>query len=180
MFAEEQLLGLSSLLPQHTDEPERSQSSEPATHPPNSSLSDLPRFLTPLGGGRSGFAPVQKTVAALTAEIQHAAQPMPAWVLPVADGVEDVAAMSLPTVEKTREIVERLRLLAGIELMIAAQACDLRGGIILGTGTAGILAAVRERVAPLTDDRATAPDIAALDALVAEGRFASLAEPAPT
>jgi len=136
--------------------------------------SGLPRFLTPRTDGSSGFAPVQKTIAALTAEIQHAATPMPAWVLPVADGVEDVAAMALPTVEKTREIVVRMRLLAAVELMVAAQACGLRGGIALATGTDGILAAVRQRVAPLADDRATAPDIAALDALVAEGRFAEI------
>ncbi|MEQ9334247.1 aromatic amino acid lyase [Thalassobaculum sp.] len=133
--------------------------------------SGLPRFLTPRPDGRSGFAPVQKTVAALTAEIQHAATPMPAWVLPVADGVEDVAALTVPTVEQTRGIVARLRLLAGIELMVAAQACDLRGSIALAPGTAGVLTAVRERVAPLDDDRATAPDIAALGALVAESRF---------
>ena len=136
--------------------------------------SGLPRFLTAREDGRSGFAPAQKTVAALTAEIQHAATPMPAWVLPVADGVEDVAALTLPTVEQTRGIVARLRLLAGIELMVAAQACDLRHGIALAPGTAGILAAVRERVAPLDDDRATAPDIAALEALVAEGRFGGI------
>ncbi len=138
--------------------------------------SGLPRFLTPMPDGRSGFAPVQKTAAALTAEIQHAAQPLPAWVLPVADGVEDVAAMTLPAVEKTREILARLRLLAGIELMVAAQACDLRSGVRLGSGAAGILAAVRERVAPLAEDRSAAADIAALGALVAEGRFAGIGQ----
>lgn len=136
--------------------------------------SGLPRFLTPVGDGRSGFAPVQKTVAALTAEIQHAATPMPAWVMPVADGIEDVATLSMPTIGHTRGIVERLRLLAAVELMIAAQACDLRGGIMLGTGTAGIHAAVRERVERLEDDRTTAPDIAALGELIAEGRFAAV------
>jgi len=135
--------------------------------------SGLPRFLTSHPDGRSGFAPVQKTVAALTAEIQHASAPLPAWVMPVADGIEDVATLSLPTVEKTREIVARLRLLAAVELMVAAQACDLRDGIALGTAAAAVLAAVRERVPPLADDRSPAPDIAALDALVAEGRFAA-------
>src|SRR5206468_5459110 len=48
---------------------------------------DLPRFLaTP---GRNGFATIQKTAAALLAEMQHAAAPMPVVLLPVADGVED-------------------------------------------------------------------------------------------
>lgn len=141
--------------------------------------SGLPRFLTTAGDGQSGFAPVQKTVAALTGAIQHAALPMPAWVLPVADGVEDVAPLALQAVEKTREIVGQIRTLAAIELMIAAQACDLRGSPVLGTGTSSILADVRVRVAPLAQDRATAPDIRALDALIAEGTYAGLAAPLP-
>lgn len=140
--------------------------------------SGLPRFLTSLADGRSGFAPVQKTVAALTAGIQHAAAPMPAWVMPVADGLEDVASLALQAVEQTRGIVAQLRLLAAVELMIAAQACDLRAGIALGSGTGEILRTVREAVPPLHDDRAAAPDIQALDAMIAGGRFATLS-PAP-
>ncbi|EDP65051.1 phenylalanine/histidine ammonia-lyase [alpha proteobacterium BAL199] len=139
------------------------------------SMSGLPRFLSPLQNGHSGFAPVQKTASALMAEIQHAAMPMPIWVMPVADGVEDVATLALSTVEKTREIVARIRSLAAIELMIAAQACDLRDSPVLGTGTTGVHGAVRERVVMLHDDRATASDIHALDALIAEGRFETIA-----
>lgn len=133
--------------------------------------SSLPRFLTPLADGSSGFAPVQKTAVALTAAIQHAAMPMPAWVMPVADGVEDCATLALQAVEATREIVGQVRLLAAIELMIAAQACELRERITLGTGTGKILRTVREAVPPLREDRATAPDIRVLEAMIAAGRI---------
>ncbi|MEQ8393905.1 aromatic amino acid lyase [Thalassobaculum sp.] len=139
------------------------------------SMSSLPRFLSPLQNGHSGFAPVQKTASALMAEIQHAAMPMPVWVMPVADGVEDVATLALSTVEKTREIVTRIRTLAAIELMIAAQACDLRDAPVLGTGTTDVHRAVRERVVMLREDRATASDIRTLDFLIAEGRFETIA-----
>ena len=133
--------------------------------------SGLPRFLSPVQGGRNGFATVQKTVAALCAEIGQRTAPMPAWVLPVADGVEDYATMALSTVEKTREILSRLRLLAGVELMVAAQACELRGDLRWGDGVRWVLQAVRAAVPPLTEDRSTAPDIRALDALIEAGAF---------
>ncbi len=133
--------------------------------------SDLPRFLSPIQNGRNGYATVQKTVAALVAGIQHQANPMPVFVLPVADRVEDYATMATAVVEKTGEIVTRLRLLLAVELMVAAQAVDLREGIALGRGTACVQAAVRGAVAMLTEDRPATPDIEALDAMIAAGAF---------
>lgn len=133
--------------------------------------SELPRFLSPIQNGRNGYATVQKTVAALVAEIQHKANPMPVFVLPVADRVEDYATMATAVVEKTADIVARLRLLIAVELMVAAQAVDLRDGIALGRGTAGVRAAVRSAVAVLTEDRPATPDIETLDAMIATGAF---------
>jgi histidine ammonia-lyase len=135
--------------------------------------SDLPRFLSPIEG-QSGFATVQKTVSALTAEIQHRAMPMPVVLMPVADRVEDYATMALTIVEKTGEIVERLRLLAAIELMVAAQACDLRAGIALGNVSSVVHDHVRSVVAPLRDDRPISADILALEALIRRGVFDQL------
>ena len=131
--------------------------------------SGLPRFLAPVQDGRNGFATVQKTVAALVAEMQHAAAPMPAVVLPAADHVEDYATMAPAVVEKTGALVERLFLLVGIELMVAAQACDLRRPVRLGAGTRALYAAVRARVPGLAEDRRTGPDIEALAAMAREG-----------
>jgi histidine ammonia-lyase len=135
--------------------------------------SDLPRFLSPIEG-QSGFATVQKTVSALTAEIQHRAMPMPVVLVPVADRVEDYGTMALTIVEKTGQIVERLRLLAAIELMIAAQACDLRADSVLGNVTRVIHDRVRSVVAPLREDRPTSPDILAIEALIRSGVFDQL------
>ena len=131
--------------------------------------SGLPRFLSPVQG-RNGMAAVQKTVAALCAAIGQRVAPMPIWVLPAADGVEDYATMSLSTVEKTREILARVRSLAAIELLVAAQACTLRGHR-LAPGAGRVLDAVRSVVPPLGEDRPSAPDIRALDALIATGAF---------
>jgi histidine ammonia-lyase len=99
---------------------------------------------------------------------------MPGVVMLVADRVEDRAPMALSTVEKTGEVVDHLRLLAAIELMVAAQACDLREGIMLGAGTRLIHQKLSAIVAPLGDDRATSPDIKALQALIHGGALDDL------
>ena len=125
-------------------------------------MTDLPRFMAPDPGGSNGFATVQKTVSALVATIGQQAMPMPFAALPVADRVEDYASLLMPGVEKFTGMVENLRYLVGIELMVAAQAVELRQGITLGQGTDAIHQAVRAHVAPLTQDRATSPDIYAL------------------
>lgn len=125
-------------------------------------MTDLPRFMAPDPGGSNGFATVQKTVSALVATMGQQAMPMPFAALPVADRVEDYASLLMPGVEKFTGMVENLRYLVGIELMVAAQAVDLRQGITLGQGTDAIHQAVRAHVAPLTQDRATSPDIYAL------------------
>lgn len=132
-------------------------------------FSGLPRFLTPQGQSRTGFATVQKTIAALEAEIRHRALPISLGVLPVADGVEDHASMAPAVVAKTGEIVERLRWLTAIELAAAAQAVDLRGPLTLGVGARITHAAVRQRVAPLSEDRAQGPDFERLAAAIADG-----------
>lgn len=134
------------------------------------SVCDLPRFLA--APGRNGFATVQKTLAALLAAMQHAAAPMPVAVLPVADSVEDYATMASAIVGKTVQVLDHLRHVVAIELMVAAQACDLRPGVRLGTGIARVHAAIRDAVPTLTEDRSTGPDIECLARLVAAGGLA--------
>jgi histidine ammonia-lyase len=136
-------------------------------------FSDLPRFLSPIQQGRTGFATVQKTLAALVAEMQHLANPAPIFVMPVADRVEDYATMAPMIADKTAAIALRLRLIAAIELMIAAQAYDLRGIAEPGAGVAAAHRAVRAAVPPLGEDRSTAADIAVLDNLIASDRLAA-------
>ena len=136
-------------------------------------FSDLPRFLSPVQQGRTGFATVQKTLAALAAEMQHLANPAPIIVMPVADRVEDYATMATMIADKTAGIALRLRLVAAIELMVAAQAYDLRGIAEPGVGVAAAHRAVRAVVPPLGEDRSTAADIAALETLIATDRLAA-------
>jgi histidine ammonia-lyase len=131
-------------------------------------FSDLPRFLSPLGPTRTGFATVQKTIAALEADIRHLALPASFAVRAVADGVEDHASMAPRVVEKAGEIALRLRWLVAIELMVAAQALDLRP-VRLGPPMRRAYDLVRAAVPMLQEDRVTGPDIERIRALIDEG-----------
>src|SRR5713226_7733681 len=115
--------------------------------------SGLAKFLTPIGGNRAGFAPVQKTLAALRAECRHCANPASLDFTSVANGVEDHSPQTPLALRKAGELCEALRLLLGIELMVAAQAIDLRQpSPILGAPLAAAHGAIRARVARLDDD----------------------------
>src|SRR4030095_1759116 len=98
-------------------------------------LTDLPRFLSPRGAMHAGVAGLGKVSSALEADIRHLAQPCSLLVLPSSEGIEDYATMAPRVVAKTRTIVDKLATIAGMELMVAAQAVDLRKVAKLGKGT---------------------------------------------
>lgn len=123
--------------------------------------SDLPRFLI-TQPGHVGMAALQRTSSALVAEIGHLANPLPAVSVPVADRVEDYAGQALAVVDKTRRLTERVLWLASIELIVAAQAVDLRGPLRLGQGARQVHEAVRSQVAHLDQDRSGSVDVLAL------------------
>ncbi|MCB4767139.1 aromatic amino acid lyase [Ancylobacter sp. Lp-2] len=130
-------------------------------------FSDLPRFLTPLGQSRTGFATVQKTVSLLEVEIRSLAAPVSLTPIPVADGVEDQASLAPSVLAKIEAMIERMRYLVAIELAASAQAVELRGVAgELGAGTGEVYRAIRARVAPLHEDRSQAADFTAIAALV--------------
>jgi histidine ammonia-lyase len=134
-------------------------------------MSELPRFLTRHGGSHSGFATSQKTASVLEAQIRHLALPLGALTLQVADGVEDYAPMTPAVVEKTHAIAKRMTRLATIELVVAAEAVDLRGAITLGRGTAAAHAFVRSHVARLDDDRPMGREYEALALAIEAGEL---------
>src|SRR5258707_1567210 len=127
--------------------------------------SGLAKFLTPIGGNRAGLAPLQKTIAALRAECRHRANPASLDFTPVASGVEDHSPQTPLALRKAGELCEALRLLLAIQLMVAAQAIDLRQpSPILGAPLAAAHGAIRARVARLDDDRSLGPEIETLAA----------------
>ena len=115
-------------------------------------LSGLPRYLSPVGGASAGMVPLQKTAAALLAEVQRHAAPTPAAIA-VSEMVEDVAPMTPLAARKLDEQCEAWRWLIGVEALVAAQAVDLRAPSSLGVVAGMLHAAIREAVPTLREDR---------------------------
>jgi histidine ammonia-lyase len=143
-------------------------------------LSGLPTGLSPEGpsaGGqiRSGLSPLTRTAQALALEIRHLAAPLSILPTVAADSVEDDSTGAAHAALRLRDQIERMWLLAAIELIVAAQAVDLAlGGDVtsLGAGTAVAHAAVRESVTTLHDDRPLGPDVERLAAeMLADGEL---------
>ena len=136
-------------------------------------LTGLPLQLTRHGPAHSGFATVQKTLTALWAEIRLRANPGSLDYMPVSEGLEDHACMALGVAEKLGEIVQRVHYLIAIELLIAAQAVDLRhlDPATLGEGPRAAYRQLRTIVPMLDEDRPLGPDIDCVQRAVAAGLF---------
>jgi histidine ammonia-lyase len=134
---------------------------------------ELPLQLTRHGPAHSGFAAVQKTLNALWADIRLRANPGSLDFMAMSEAQEDHACMAMGVAEKLGEMVERVRYLIAIELLIAAQAVDLRGLDLaeLGEGTRRTYKQVRALVPMLDEDRPLGPDIDRLQRAVTEGVF---------
>lgn len=138
-------------------------------------LSGLPKYLSPVGGASVGFNALQKTAAALFAEIRLKAHPASLDAVVVSDTVEDHATQAMLCVRKLEEQLRLYRHLLGIEALVAAQAVDLRQAARLGAGPQRVFDAVRARVPTLDRDRPPGPDaMAAGEAVFAAGVYAGL------
>ena len=124
----------------------------------NPALSGLPKYLSPVGGASVGFNALQKTAAALHAEIRLKATPASLDAVVVSDTVEDHATHAMLCVRKLDEQMRLLRCLVAVEALVAAQAVDLRAAAVLGVGTQRVFDAVRSVVPPLHADRPCGPD----------------------
>jgi histidine ammonia-lyase len=137
-------------------------------------LSGLPAFLTSDPGVNSGLMIAQIAAAALVADLRLRAHPASVDSVPTDANKEDHVSMGVAAALKAREAVELLETLAALELLCAAQALEFLKPLMPGRGVALAYGLVRDRVAPLEQDRVLAPDIAALELLVREGALADL------
>jgi histidine ammonia-lyase len=105
-----------------------------------------------------GLAELGNAGHALTAEARLLAQPV-SYELPSttqAEGIEDRMTMAPLAARRVAEMVELGERIVAIELVVAAQAVELRRPPKLGAGTSRILGLVRERV-PFTGEGMTVP-----------------------
>lgn len=138
-------------------------------------LSELPKYLSPVGGPSAGYVPTQKLAASLHAEIRLAAMPASLDAIPVSDAVEDLAPQTLLAIRKLHGQLEPFGLMVALEAVVACQAIDLRQGLAPGPVTAALHGAIRRRVPTLHADRETGLDVmAAREALADREAIAAL------
>src|SRR5882724_10104806 len=134
----------------------------------NPSLSGLPPFLAKNSGLNSGFMIAQVTAAALAAETKLLAHPACVDTIPSSAGREDHVSMGMTAALKARTAVENACSGLAIELLVAAQALDLRRPLRAGVGAAAAHEVIRKRVAHMEEDRELHRDIAAVREMLPE------------
>ncbi len=134
-------------------------------------LSGLPAFLTRDGGLRSGLMLAQVTAAAVASELKGLAHPAGVDTIPTSANKEDHVSMSMTAALKAERSLTRAREVVAIEILCACQALDLLAPLTTSPALARVHAFVRSRVPTLDDDRAPAPDIAAIASAIAANGF---------
>jgi histidine ammonia-lyase len=143
----------------------------------------LPAFLVPASGLDSGMMLYQYTAAALASENKVLAHPASADSIPTSANQEDHVSMGAVAARHGRVVLDHVQRIVAIELVVAAQALDLRlanramEGAQAGFGVTEARRRIREVVPHLDRDREPGADLAAATTLVRDGRLAELAGP---
>jgi histidine ammonia-lyase len=146
----------------------------------------LSPFLATSPGVESGMMIYQYTAAALASEHKVLAHPASVDSIPTSANQEDHVSMGSISARHARLVLDGVQRIVSIELIVAAQALDLRlasmsEGVSAappspGVGVAEAQRRIREHVAHLDRDREPGPDLAAAYALVADGALVGLTE----
>jgi histidine ammonia-lyase len=139
----------------------------------------LTAFLAPPGpksGLHSGFMIAQVASASLVSENKVLCHPASVDSIPSSAGKEDHVSMGSVSARKLQQVVTNVRHSLAIEILTAAAGLDQRAPLTPSKGVAAAHAAVRERIAPLTEDRPLYGDIATVAALIVKGELVRTAE----
>ncbi len=136
-------------------------------------MTGLPGTLIAADTPQTGLCILQEAATNLQTGIRARANPSSLDFAPVADGVEDHATNAMDAVAKVEADLDDAALIAGAELLAAAQAVELRGAIRLGRGTRQAMERIRRDVPYLRED---APLSAYVERLGAVARSGALLE----
>ncbi len=135
----------------------------------DSHFTHLATYLTAQPGLNVGLGVLQKTATALNAEVRLSANPASLDYVPVAGAIEDHATMAAEGAAKADRAVTAATELLAIELLVGAQAVDLRDDVILGVGTAAAYQQVRAHAPRMTVDRLMSRDIEVVAGALRDG-----------
>jgi histidine ammonia-lyase len=142
----------------------------------------LPPFLSAGSGLESGMMLLQYTAAALASENKVLVHPASADSIPTSANQEDHVSMGSIAARHALQVVSNVQKILALELMVSAQALDLRLARVAsegldvkpGAGVAAAHARVRSVVPHLDRDRLQGPDIAAAARLIFDGALDDL------
>ena len=126
----------------------------------------LPAFLVYRPGLNSGHMIPQYVAAALVSECKVLAHPSSVDSIPTSANMEDHVSMGCHAARHALLMIGYAEQIVSIELMIAAQALDLRAPAKPGHGSQEMLASIRKVVTFMKQDRVLYPDINAVSRLV--------------
>ncbi len=136
----------------------------------------LTPFLAAGSGLHSGFMIAQVASASLVSENKVLCHPASVDSIPSSAGKEDHVSMGSVSAKKLRDVVVNVKNCLAIELMTAAAGIDQRKPLKPSTGVQAAHAAIRAKVAPMTEDRPLYRDIEAVAVLVASGELVNAVE----
>jgi histidine ammonia-lyase len=127
--------------------------------------------LSPVPGLHSGLMIAQYVAAACCNELIGLSTPASVSNIPTSAGMEDYNSMGATSALKARRALERLRQVVAIELLCAAEALEYQRPLRSGAGVEKAYECVRRVVSRRSADRPPAPDILAIEQLIARGSF---------
>ncbi len=149
----------------------------------------LPPFLAPESGLNSGMMILQYTAAALASENKVLVHPASADSIPTSANQEDHVSMGATAARHAREVLDHVERILALELMVGAQALDLRRDLVAsslgpaaadapgpGVGVADAHRRIRAVVPRLHGDREMGADIEAVTRIVRTGALADLVD----
>ncbi|HTW35190.1 MAG TPA: histidine ammonia-lyase [Rhizomicrobium sp.] len=140
----------------------------------DSSLSELPPFLTEHGGVNSGFMIAHVTAAALASENKSLAHPASVDSLPTSANQEDFVSMATFAARRLGPMNANTRHILAIELLAAAEGIEFHRPLKTSQALEAAHAGLRAHVPRMAEDRFFAPAIEAASSLVEERAFETL------
>ncbi|MFN2557555.1 MAG: histidine ammonia-lyase [Nitriliruptorales bacterium] len=136
----------------------------------------LPPFLAADPGVNSGYMLTQYTAAALVGENRVLSHPASVENIPTSGLQEDHVSMSWGSARKLETVLANTVRVLAVEVLCATEGVRHRSPHRPAPGTAAAVAAVRQLVPPLGDDRIVAGDLDCVSELVSSGRLVAAVE----
>ncbi len=122
-------------------------------------FSGLPTFLAHKEGLESGLMLAHVTAAALASQNKVLAHPASVDTIPTSGNKEDHVSMGVHAALKAKEILSNAEDVLAIELLAASQGIEFRRPLITSPVLEKVMAMIRKKIPPITQDRIFSKDI---------------------